>query len=116
MQPFAPLGRFVDYRDQKCGYSPGNTEATDCPVDATWHIMWNADRDTGMACDPHMDHVRACFVFVDSHRIGPDCGMPSALWDFDEKRCVYPDDPGHQTECASLKTELPANAQVTGSE
>lgn len=116
MQPFAPLGRFVDYRDQKCGYSPGNTEATDCPVDATWHIMWNADRDTGMACDPHMDMVRARYVFVDSHRIVPDCGMPSALWDFDEKRCVYPDSSEQLSTGASFTVETPAKAQVTGSD
>jgi hypothetical protein len=110
VDPFAPLGRFVDYRDQKCGYSPGDSEATDCPADATWHIMWNADRDTGMACDPHMATVRARFVFVGAHPIGPDCGMPGALWDFDDNRCVYPDEPAAEsTEIATpLHAQEPA--------
>lgn len=107
MDPFAPLGRFVDYRGQKCGYSPGDTPGADCQVDATWHIMWNADCDAGMACDPHMDVVRGRFVFVDSHRIGPDCGMPSALWDLDSKRCLYPDDPADHVVTARI-TATPA--------
>ena len=102
MDPFPPLGRFVDIRGQKCGYSPGNTPSSDCPAEATWHIIWNLDLETGMACGPHMDLVRARYMFVDSHAIEPDCGMPGTLWDFDNKRCVYPDQPGTEAQAVLL--------------
>ncbi|MET8113761.1 hypothetical protein [Streptomyces prasinus] len=105
MDPFAPLGRFVDFRGQKCGYSPGDTPDADCPADATWHIMWNTDGEVGLACDLHMAEARR-FVFVDSHRVGPDCAMPGTLWDLDNQRCVYPDEPTVESAAA----EQPANA------
>ncbi|MFE7727444.1 hypothetical protein ACFU5D_16815 [Streptomyces anthocyanicus] len=100
MQPFAPLGRDLAHRGQTCSYSPGDTDATDCPASATWHIMWTADGDVGLACDPHMAVARERFVFVDSHRIGPDCAMPGVLWDFDHQRCVYPDEPAVEAAAA----------------
>ena len=106
MDPFAPLGRYVEDRGQKCGYSPGDSSDTDCPADATWHIMWNAEAEVGFACDPHMAEARARFVFVGAHLIHPDCGMPGALWDLDANRCVYPDEPTAQAEAV----QLPATA------
>jgi hypothetical protein len=92
--PYAPLGRFIDNLEQRCTYSPGDTPAADCGAPATWHIMWNVDAEVSFACDPHMDKARRRFVFVDSHQLGPDCGMPGALWDLNEKRCVYQDESG----------------------
>jgi hypothetical protein len=100
MQPFAPLGRCLAHRGQTCSYSPGDTPDTDCPASATWHILWTADLDAGLACDPHMTVARERFVFVDSHHVGPDCAMPGAHWDFDSKRCVYPDEPAVETATA----------------
>lgn len=91
--PFAPLGRFVDNLARMCTYSPGDTPASDCGAPAIWHIMWTVEAEVSFACDPHMDQARARYVFVDSHRIGPDCGMPGALWDLDNHRCGYPDEP-----------------------
>ncbi|MEE4598252.1 hypothetical protein V2J94_41525 [Streptomyces sp. DSM 41524] len=93
MEPFAPLGRIVAVRGQKCGHSPGDNPSTDCQADATWHIMWNTEGDAGLACGPHMDEARRSLVFIDSHRVGPDCAMPGTLWDFDGQRCVYPEEP-----------------------
>jgi len=92
MQPFAPLGRDVAHRGQKCGHSPADSAATDCTADATWHILWTADGDAGLACDPHAAVARQRFVFVDFHRVGPDCNMPGAWWDHDRRRCLYPDE------------------------
>lgn len=91
MDPFAPLGRDVRLRGRKCGYSPGDVPATDCPADATWHIAWDTDLENGLACDEHMAVARTRYVFADAHRVGPDCQMPGALWDFDNKRCTCPD-------------------------
>ena len=106
MQPFAPLGRDVRLRGRKCGYSPGNAPATDCQDDATWHIAWDTNLENGFACDPHMDFVRTRYMFVDVHRIGPDCQMPGSHWDFDNKRCVVPD------ESAELAAEAEQSAAV----
>lgn len=93
MDPFAPLGRFMDDQQRVCNYSPGDTPDNDCGADGTWHVMWNVAAEVSFACDPHMDRARSRFVFVDSHRIGSDCGMPGALWDLNDKRCVYPNEP-----------------------
>lgn len=92
IDPFAPLGRFINDADRTCNYSPGNTPATDCGEPATWHIMWNVEAEVSFACDPHMNQARHRFVFADSHQLGPDCGMPGALWDLHNQRCIYPDE------------------------
>lgn len=102
MDPFAPLGRFIDDHQQACNYSPGDTPSADCGADGTWHVMWNIAAEVSFACDPHMDLARSRFVFVDSHRIGPACGMPGALWDLGNKQCVHPDAP--DLEAAALVT------------
>lgn len=104
MRPFPPLGRRVAHRGQTCGYSPEDTEATDCTTDATWHIMWTPDGDAGFACEPHMAQARARFVFVDSHHVGPDCGMPGSRWDHDRKTCRYPDEPPALSATATQAT------------
>jgi hypothetical protein len=75
--PFAPLGRFIDDPARACTYSPGNTPAADCGAPASWHIMWNVDAEVSFACDPHMDHARRRFVFVDSHRPLPRLPAPA---------------------------------------
>jgi len=106
MQPFAPLGRDVRLRGRKCGHSPGDTPANDCQNDATWHIAWDTAMENGYACDPHMTVARAQYVFVAAHRIGPDCGMPGALWDFDNNRCTCPD----EQPCLTTAAEEPIPA------
>ncbi|MGW9611879.1 hypothetical protein [Streptomyces diastaticus] len=104
--PFAPIGREMDTSGQTCTHSPGDLAANDCGEKATWHIAWDASLENGLACDPHMADALARFVFVDRHRVGPECAMPGTAWDFDNKRCVYPDDPA-PTE--ALAAALPAD-------
>lgn len=104
MDPFAPLGRFINDQAQQCTYSPGDTPSADCGAPATWHILWNVDCEVSLACDQHMTVVHSRYVFVDSHRIGPDCAMPGALWDTAAKRCLYPDEPVSSTAAAELHT------------
>ncbi|WP_309029080.1 hypothetical protein [Streptomyces alfalfae] len=93
MDPYAPLGREMDTSGQTCTHSPGDEPSNDCGKKAAWHIAWNAALENGLACDPHMAEARARFVFVDSHRVGPECAMPGTLWDFNNMRCIYPDEP-----------------------
>jgi len=108
MDPFAPLGRFIDAPQRTCNYSPGDSPNTDCGANGTWHVMWNADAEVSFACDPHMAVARARFMFVGAHPVGPDCGMPGALWDLHENRCLYPD------EQADESTEAVAQLHAQG--
>lgn len=82
-----PLGRVLTSADRRCGFSPGDTDATTCFKPATWHICWNTDIDAGLACETHMP-IAQNFAYLDRHEVGPDCDMPGASWDFDKKRCV----------------------------
>ncbi|WP_037649794.1 hypothetical protein [Streptomyces flavidovirens] len=96
MNPNVPVGRMVDASPQLCTYSPGDTDANDCGVPATWHIAWDAQMENGLACDQHMAEAQQRFAYFDRHPISPDCGMPNAHWFFELKRCGYPDDPATQ--------------------
>ena len=107
MNPFAPLGRFIDDPQRTCNYSPADSPSSDCGVDGTWHVMWNADAEVSFACDPHMAVARTRFVFVGAHPVGPDCGMPGALWDIEENRCRYPD----ETASKSAEEATPLHVQ-----
>lgn len=40
-----------------------------------------------------MAEARTRFMFVDHHRVGPECAMPGTVWDFDGKSCAYLNDP-----------------------
>lgn len=80
------LGRFLNSASQRCGFSPDDTDATTCFEPATWHICWDTDIETGLACETHMP-VAQKFAYLDRHDVGPDCDMPGASWDFDNKRC-----------------------------
>lgn len=91
MSHIPPIGRIMDAGRKLCSYSPGDTAATDCDAPATWHIAWNADLDAGFACCEHITLVQRRFVYLDRHPMGSDCGMPNALWFFEEKRCGYPE-------------------------
>ncbi|MFD5491565.1 hypothetical protein ACFWH4_01155 [Streptomyces sp. NPDC127091] len=108
MDPFAPLGRTMDVGSQHCTYSPGDIPANDCGETAAWHILWDPNGDAGLACGPHMGTARHRFVFVDVHRVGPDCNMPGTAWSFDEKRCIYPGEP----DAIAAAAEMPAREAI----
>lgn len=98
--PFAPLGPEVDTSGQTCTRASSDGPANLCGAPATWHIAWDLNLENGLACDTHMAEARTQLVFVDRHPVGPDCSMPGVHWDFDHKRCVYPDDPAPAEERA----------------
>ncbi|MGW3196273.1 hypothetical protein ACWDBD_17140 [Streptomyces sp. NPDC001118] len=91
--PFAALGREMDTSRQLCTHSSHDTPDSDCGQTAAWHILWDTDLANGLSCNTHMATARSRFAFVDSHPVGPDCGMPGTSWDVDNKRCVYPGEP-----------------------
>ena len=81
------LGRVLTNGDQRCGFSPDDTEATTCPQPAAWHICWGADMECGLSCETHMALAQA-FAYLDRHPVSPDCDMPGSEWSFDDKRCI----------------------------
>ncbi|MFD9151533.1 hypothetical protein ACFWDF_30575 [Streptomyces diastaticus] len=113
--PFAPIGREMNTSGQTCTHSPGDLTANDCGKKATWHIAWDTNLENGLACDPHMAEALARFMFVDRHRVGPECAMPGTAWDFDNKRCVYPDDPAPTEALAAALPADPTSTTVTPS-
>lgn len=64
-----------------CGRKPiGGTEP--CGKPGEWHIQWGPGPDASgsFACAEHMERIRAHFVYLDRHQVGPDCNMPGAIW------------------------------------
>ncbi|WP_329217250.1 hypothetical protein [Streptomyces microflavus] len=102
MDPNVPIGRLMDTSQQRCTFSPGDVPENDCGRPASWDIAWNAALDTGFACNEHMAVALARFAFLDRHPIGPDCGMPNVLWDFEGKRCFYPREMNELTASEAL--------------
>lgn len=108
--PFIALGPETDTSGQTCTHASSDNPANLCGTPATWHIVWDLNLENGLACDPHMAEARARLVFVDRHHVGPDCSMPGVHWDFDNKRCVYPDDPAPAE--AAEQRDLESNQAV----
>lgn len=94
MDPFVPKhGPRPTVAVPFCAYSPTGREEDDCAAPATWHVMWDGDFDNSFTCDTHMKLVEARWMFDDRHPVGPDCGMPGALWLYSKQRCGCPDEP-----------------------
>jgi hypothetical protein len=103
-----PIGRLLDTSQQRCGFSPGDTDATTCNTPATWHICWGADLENGLACDEHMVYAQR-YAYLDRHEITPDCSMPGSSWDFDGHRCLIEGvtDPEAAALALASPTEVP---------
>lgn len=82
-----PIGRILDTSQQRCGFSPGDTDETTCNAPATWHIVWDVDLENGLACDQHMTCAQQ-YAYLDRHEVTPDCSIPGSMWDFDGRRCL----------------------------
>lgn len=102
-----PLGRLINDGQHRCGFSPRDTEADTCNAPATWHICWDANYETGLACDEHMIYAQR-YAYLDRHPVGADCSMPGSLWDFGGHRCLVEGTAG--SESAGLA--LPAPVEV----
>ena len=103
-----PIGRLLDTSQQRCGFSPGDTEETTCNAPATWHICWDASLENGLACNDHMIYAQQ-YVYLDRHEVTPDCSMPGSLWDFDGHRCIVEG----VTDAESAALSQPAPVEVS---
>ena len=62
-----------------------------CGDDAFLHVDWG--ESWGFTCIRHTAELSAKgWVPQQQHELGPDCGMPGAVWDEAENRCYVPED------------------------
>lgn len=88
LDPFVPKGQPRTPGDQTCGYKP-TTASEYCGVPAAWHVMWDGDLDNSFTCDVHMELIQRRWMYDDRHPVVADCGMPGALWKYNDKRCEF---------------------------
>lgn len=112
MDPFVPKhGPRPITTTPLCAYSPTGAEADYCGKSATWHVMWDGALDNSFACDTHMALIQRRWMYDDRHPVSPDCGMPGALWLYNEQRCGFPDEPAAAENRAAVAP--PAGPEVT---
>ncbi|MFD5384262.1 hypothetical protein ACFWMG_04695 [Streptomyces sp. NPDC127074] len=92
MDPFVPKGQPRTPGDQTCGYKPASAKEH-CGQVATWHVMWGGDLDNSFTCDEHMNLIQRRWMYDDRHPVVADCGMPGALWKYNDNRCQFPAGP-----------------------
>ena len=103
-----PIGRILDTTQQRCGFSPGDTEEATCNAPATWHICWDATIENGLACDDHMTFAQR-YAYLDRHQVVPDCTMPGSMWDFGNQRCIVEGVTEPETVALTLPTPVEAS-------
>ena len=65
-----------------------------CGESAVIHVAYDAGIENGFCCTAHWVEFEATWPYWDSHDVkAPPCGYPESLWNFDEKRCDWPE--GH---------------------
>jgi hypothetical protein len=74
-----------------------------CGRPGTWHIIWTADAENGIACDEHADEARRLWVYFGLHAYDPVCSMPGATYLPDEDRCVIDEDSLGLTAAAAVE-------------
>lgn len=66
--------------DRNCGKPP------------VMHVLWDAEMENGMVCATHVHELGSAWAYLQTHELGPDCGMPNSHWFFDENVCRCVDD------------------------
>lgn len=117
--PSEPLGQLSDFGPPIGGVAPPlqcnrlfNNDFRHpvyCGKPATWHIMWTADLENGIACDEHAQEARERWVFYAIHEYEPACSMADfgAVYVHAINRCVIDGDPSLE---AAAEQEVHADA------
>lgn len=81
-----------------------------CGREATWHIMWTADMENGLACDEHAQEARELWVFYAIHEYESACSMADmgAMYFHDINRCLLPGDLREIKAAAEKEVEVDA--------
>lgn len=67
-------------------------ESSKCGRPATFHIVWTADLENGLACDEHMAEAKTKWCFFAVHLYRMECSMPGAIYLHEENVCVVDED------------------------
>ncbi len=67
-----------------------------CGKEPFLHCAWSIDDahcDAGFVCEGHAAELTTKnWIPIQTHEMASECGMPGAVWDFDENRCYVPDE------------------------
>lgn len=122
--PNVPLGKLNDFGPPIGGVAPplqcnrivtGDLDGRGyCGRPATWHIMWTADCENGLACDEHAQEAREWWAFYAIHEYEPACSMSDfgALYYHDLNRCIIPGDPSLEAAAEQEAPLTPASEEV----
>lgn len=84
--PLPPIGGHAP--PLRCGYlTAWPDEASQCPNDARWHIIWTSDVENSIDCDEHAESARRRYAFYAIHEYRMECSMPGAVFNHDLNRC-----------------------------
>lgn len=85
-----PIGGEVDAR-RVCTRDIAWPTGVLCGSEAFLHVDWG--ESWGFVCERHTRELTAKGWRPQlQHEMGDECGMPGAIWDYDENRCRVPDD------------------------
>lgn len=76
--PPIKCGRLLEWPDQ----------ASRCPNDAAWHVIWTSAIENGLCCDAHKAEADHRWVYYAVHRYEMACSMPGAVYVEADNRCV----------------------------
>ena len=86
-----PIGREVPIVDRTCTRDIQWPNEVLCGEEAFLHVDWG--ESWGFVCLRHTRELsEKGWKPQQQHELGPDCGMPGAVWDYDENRCYVPED------------------------
>lgn len=103
--PWVPKHGQRPVGQQLCAYSPTGREEDYCNKPGTWHVMWDGDLDNSFTCDEHMELIKRRWMYDDRHPVVADCGMPGALWKYNDKRCEFPSEQPVRTASVAAGVE-----------
>jgi hypothetical protein len=67
-----------------------------CGREPFLHCAWSVDAEgceAGFVCEEHAAELtHKDWIPVQQHEMASECGMPGAVWDFDENRCYLPEE------------------------
>lgn len=89
-----PMGDARPYLELACTYAGSKDINAICGRPATWHLLWDADMENGLACDEHKAVALANWPVYDLHEARDVCNVPDSRWLFTwgddlPGRCVW---------------------------
>jgi hypothetical protein len=112
MRPYnpPPLGNEIPNL-RECSRDLDFPNGVACAKPPFLHLCWTVEpeMECGFVCEGHARELtQKGWNAIQSHEVGPDCGMPGSLWDFRNNRCFVPEDTDETTTEVTIKESVPA--------